>query len=131
MLVKCPGEHTEDPVLTQLVLKRHVCIGCRHAPPIRDINQIQHQGIETDRERERGGKESEDLVILKQEITLEEVPTGTGLTIAKICPIKGGDFSSVVLITFTLADHIFILSTLLRPWVFEGCLVLCATETLA
>ena len=24
----CLGEHTDEPVLTQLVLKRHVCKGC-------------------------------------------------------------------------------------------------------
>ena len=40
----CLGEHTDEPVLTQLVLKRHVCKGCQHAPPILDVNQIQLQG---------------------------------------------------------------------------------------
>ena len=41
----CLGEHADEPVLTQLVLKRHVCKGCQHAPPILDVDQIHPKGL--------------------------------------------------------------------------------------
>ena len=37
-------EYPVELVLTQLVLTRHVCKDCQHAPPILDVDQIQLQG---------------------------------------------------------------------------------------
>ena len=54
-VVYCLGEHTDDPVLTGAASTEEtlpIYVGCRHAPPMRDINQIQPQGIEKETERE-------------------------------------------------------------------------------